>query len=170
MTFFDLQQWLGHRSPRSTEYYVKLTPTQLAQSYDDASYFRRNLRTISVLLDRDALAHGAAISGDPYLYYDLGHGYCTHDFFSTCPHRMACARCSFYLPKETSYAQLVEASSNNLRFSTEIALTDTERDAISGDAAAVERLLGELQDRATLDGVTPNEIRSRRDCGALDAT
>src|SRR3712207_7516304 len=41
-------------------------------------------------------------------HYDLGHGYCTYDFFDQCPHRMACARCDFYLPKDSAKAQMLE--------------------------------------------------------------
>ncbi|HLI57663.1 MAG TPA: tyrosine-type recombinase/integrase, partial [Actinomycetota bacterium] len=105
MTLFELQAWLGHRSPYSTQHYARITPTALAKAYTDAGYFARNARMIEVLLDRDAMASGAG----PFEYYDLGHGYCTYTFFEQCPHRMACARCDFYLPKPSSRAQLLEA-------------------------------------------------------------
>jgi hypothetical protein len=53
------------------------------------------------LIDRDAVLTGAAADGNaPWKYYDLGEGYCTYDFFAKCPHRLAFARCPFYLPKE----------------------------------------------------------------------
>src|SRR5271170_6896588 len=39
---------------------------------------------------------------EPWKYYDLGHGYCTYDFFDQCPHRMACARCAFHEPKASA--------------------------------------------------------------------
>src|ERR1700674_3046425 len=48
MTVTELQQWLGHRSPHSTQYHAELTPTTLARAYADAGYFTRNLRTIEV--------------------------------------------------------------------------------------------------------------------------
>lgn len=51
----ELQRWLGHRSPEATQYYAQLTPTTLARAYKDAGYFARNLRTIEVLIDRDAV-------------------------------------------------------------------------------------------------------------------
>jgi hypothetical protein len=69
----------------------------------------RNLRTVEVLIDREAVQNGAAASGTPWQYFDLGHGYCTYNFFEQCPHRMACARCDFYLLKASTRAQLVEA-------------------------------------------------------------
>ena len=81
MTLFELQQWLGHRSPDSTQHYARITPNTLAGAYRDAGYFARNVRTIEVLLDRDAITSGAAAAGTPWQYYDLGHGYCTYTFF-----------------------------------------------------------------------------------------
>ena len=100
MTLFELQAWLGHQSPATTQHYVLTSPTKLAQAYKDAGYFSRNVRAIEVLIDQDAVTSGAAASGTPWRYYDLGHGWCSYEFFDQCPHRMACARCDFYVPKE----------------------------------------------------------------------
>jgi hypothetical protein len=71
------------------------------------------------------------------------------------------------MPKESSQAQLVEANANNLRFSTEIAPTDTERDAIWGDAAAVNALITKIQEQPMLEGVTPKDGNTnvRSQCG-----
>ncbi|MFF7601033.1 tyrosine-type recombinase/integrase [Streptomyces mirabilis] len=91
MTLFELQEWLGHRTPEATTHYAKLTPNTLARAYNDADYFARNVRTIEVLVDRDAVASGGAASGEPWQYYDLGHGWCTYTFFEQCQHGMACA-------------------------------------------------------------------------------
>jgi hypothetical protein len=41
MSLFELQKWLGHRSPETTKHYAKITPTKLAKSYADAGYFER---------------------------------------------------------------------------------------------------------------------------------
>jgi integrase len=71
MTLLELQQWLGHRSPESTRHYVTVTPTRLAKSYTDAGYFRRNVRTIEVLIDQDVVKSGAAAGGEPWRFYDL---------------------------------------------------------------------------------------------------
>lgn len=65
MTLFELQAWLGHRSPESTQHYAKITPNTLAKAYDGAGYFARNVRTIEVLVDRDAVASGAAAADEP---------------------------------------------------------------------------------------------------------
>ncbi|HEV8190344.1 MAG TPA: hypothetical protein VGP82_02515 [Ktedonobacterales bacterium] len=70
----------------------------------------------------------------------LGHGDCTYDFFDQCPHRIACAKCSFYRPKGSSEAQLLEARANLLRMRQEIPLTDEERDAVDDGIAAMEAM------------------------------
>jgi hypothetical protein len=85
-------------------------PGHAAKAYNDAGYFSRNVRTVEVLLDRDAVASGAAAAGEPWQYYDLGHGWCTYTSFEQCPHRMACARCDFYTPKGSSKAQMHEST------------------------------------------------------------
>ena len=158
MTLFELQAWLGHRSPHSTQYYARIAPTTLAQAYRDAGYFARNLRTIEVLIDRDAVRNGAAARGTPWQYFDLGHGYCTYSFFEQCPHRMACARCDFYLPKDSTKAQLVEAKDNLQRMLASIPLTDDERAAVEDGTAAVEQLLERLTDVRTPAGPTPRQL------------
>src|SRR5258708_2005800 len=42
MTLFELQAWLGHRSPETTQHYAPITPTTFAKAYSDAGYFARN--------------------------------------------------------------------------------------------------------------------------------
>jgi hypothetical protein len=158
MTLFELQEWLGHRSPATTQHYARITPTKLAKAYADAGYFARNVRTIEVLLDREAVQSGAAASGEPWQYFDLGHGYCTYTFFETCPHRMACARCDFYLPKDSSKAQLLEAKSHLQRMLEAIPLTEEERAAVEDGAAAVEQLVQRLTDVPTPAGPTPRDL------------
>lgn len=158
MTLFELQAWLGHRSPESTQHYARLTPTTLAKAYRDAGYFARNVRAIEVLIDRDAVQSGAAASGVPWQHFDLGHGYCTYAFFEQCPHRMACARCEFYVPKGSTRAQLLEAKGNLQRMLVQIPLTDDERAAVEEGGAAVERLLSQLADVPTPPGRTPREL------------
>src|SRR5512145_1770824 len=124
MTLFELQAWLGHRSPETTQYYTRITPTTLAKAYTDAEYFARNVRTIEVLIAREVVEQGAAAHGTPWQYFALGHGYCTYSFFEQCPHRMACARCDFYVPKGSTRPQLMEAQGHLQRMLTAIPLTD----------------------------------------------
>jgi integrase len=158
MSLFELQAWLGHSSAQSTQHYAQITPVTLTKAYTNAGYFARNVRAIEVLLDRDAITTGAATAGKPFEYYDLGHGYCTYSFFEQCPHRMACARCDFYLPKESSRGHLVEASSSLQRMLVEIPLTDQERAAVEQDQDGIERLINGLVDTASPAGPTPREI------------
>src|SRR5438270_968146 len=158
MTLFELQAWLGHRSPETTQHYARITPTTLAKAYNDAGYFARNVRTIEVLIDRDAITSGAAATGTPWQYFDLGHGLCTYSFFEQCPHRMACARCDFYVPKDSTKAQLFEAKGNLQRMLAEIRLTDDERAAVTEGAQAVDNLLERLADVPTPAGPTPRQL------------
>jgi hypothetical protein len=94
----------------------------------------------------DAVTSGAAAAGEPWRFHDLGHGYCTYDFFAKCPHRMACARCSFYRPKGSSQAQLLEGKANLLRLKQDVPLTDDERAAVDDGVGALEKLCAQLSD------------------------
>ncbi len=158
MTLFELQAWLGHRTPSTTQHYAKISPNTLAKAYTEAGYFARNIRTIEVLVDRDAVTAGAAAAGHPWQHYDLGHGWCSYTFFEQCPHRMACARCDFYTPKGTTKAQLLEAKDNLQRMLASIPLTDDERAAVDDGHTAVDALLARLADVPTPAGPTPHEL------------
>ncbi|MDQ1033177.1 integrase [Streptomyces umbrinus] len=158
MTLFELQAWLGHRSPESTQHYAKISPNTLTKAYKDAGYFARNVRTIEVLVDREAVESGAAAAGEPWQHYDLGHGYCTYSFFEQCPHRMACARCDFYAPKDSSKGQLLEAKENLQRMLSTIPLTDEEQAAVDDGQASLDRLLERLADVPTPSGPTPRQL------------
>ena len=72
-----------------------------------------------MLINQESVRNGQAVA-EPWKFYDLGHGYCSYDFFEQCLHRMACAKCSFYLPKESTAAALLEGKSNLLRMRQEI--------------------------------------------------
>lgn len=143
LSLFELQEWLGHSSPESTRHYTKITPTKLAKSYQDAGYFARNLRAVEVLIDQDIVRRGSP-PDEPWKLYDLGHGYCSYDFFDQCPHRMACARCDFYVPKESSKAQSIEAKANLLRLRQEIPLNEDELRAVDDGIAGHEKLVAKL--------------------------
>jgi integrase len=158
MTLFELQAWLGHASPETTQHYAKITPNTLTRAYQDAGYFERNVRTIEVLLDRDAVAAGQSAAGEPWQHYDLGHGLCSYTFFEQCQHRMACAKCDFYIPKSSSRAQLLEAKANLQRMLVAIPLTDDERAAVDDGQAALGKLLERLADIPTPAGPTPRQL------------
>lgn len=156
MTLFELQAWLGHQSPATTQHYVLTSPTRLAQAYKDAGYFSRNVRAIEVLIDQDAITSGAAANGTPWRYYDLGHGWCSYEFFDQCPHRMACARCDFYVPKESDRGLWLQTRESLLKLLQEIPLSDEERAAVDGDVQALDHLLERLAEIPT-----PGECQSR---------
>jgi integrase len=158
LSLFELQEWMGHRSPQSTQSYAKISPTKLAKSYNAAGYFERNLRTIEVLVDQQAIRKGLA-SGTPWKYYDLGHGNCTYDFFDQCPHGMACAKCSFYKPKDSTASTLLEGKNNLLRMRQEIPLGESEIAALDDGVSALESLLGRLANVPTPAGPSPLELR-----------
>lgn len=81
---------------------------------------------------------------EPWRFYDLGHGYCTYDFFDQCPHRMACAKCSFYLPKGSSQALLLEGKKHLLRMRQDIPLNEAELAAVDDGVSALDKLLAQL--------------------------
>ncbi|MFD8544661.1 hypothetical protein [Streptomyces sp. NPDC059649] len=116
------------------------------------------MRTIEVLVDRDAVASGAAASGEPWQYYDLGHGWCTYSFFEQCQHRMACARCDFYTPKNSSKAQLPEAKENLQHMLASIPLTEDERAAVGDGQSAIDALLARRTEIPTPAGPVPREL------------
>jgi integrase len=169
LSLFELQQWLGHQNPAATQHYVRVSPTKLSKAYADAGYFDRNLRTIAVLIDQEVIRNGAAADGQPWRFYDLGHGYCSYDFFDQCPHRMACAKCAFYVPKDSSQAQLLEAKANLQHMLQEIPLTEDERAAVEDGLEAVEKIRQQLLDVPTPSGMTPRQIMSERDAIPLSS-
>jgi hypothetical protein len=74
------------------------------------------------------------------------------------PHRIVYARCDFYVPKDSSRAQLLKAKDNLQRMLAQIPLTDDERDAVEDGAATVERLIARLADVPTPAGLTPRQL------------
>ena len=158
MSPWELKEWLGHNSIRSTEWYVNQRPLTLAKKYAAADSWRRNLARVKVILDSGAIESGAAAQGATYRAYDLGHGYCTDRFFSRCPHRMACARCGYYVPKESTKGELLTALGANEALYEEIPIRDEERFALEGDAEAIRLLVGGLDESPAGDGRTPPEI------------
>lgn len=71
---------------------------------------------------------------------------------------MACARCDFYAPKDSSKAQLLEAKDNLQRMRAAIPLTDEEQAAVDDGQAALGQLLERLADIPTPSGPTPRQL------------
>lgn len=57
---------------------------------------------------------------------------------------MACARCDFYVPKESSKAQSIEAKGNLLRLRQEIPLKEDEMRAVEDGIVGHEMLVAKL--------------------------
>ncbi|MFC3895727.1 hypothetical protein ACFOWZ_29980 [Lentzea rhizosphaerae] len=91
-------------------------------------------------------------------YYDLGDGYCTHDFFAKCPHRLACARCPFYLRKESSNGRLLEVEDGVDQMLERLILTSEERAALEGDRDALTALAERLAKIPTPAGPSPEQL------------
>ena len=161
MTLPELMAWCGHSNPKSTMHYIRVRPTRLAGAFAKADQMAHMVR---VLIDQEAVLSGAARDGAPWKFYDLGHSYCTNAFWSTCPHRMACAGCSFNLPKSSAKGMVVEARASVTRLLEEVPLSPDERAAAEGDVTALDGMLAKLQDVPALDGRTPQEIHFADDC------
>jgi hypothetical protein len=74
---------------------------------------------------------------------------------------MACAKCSFYVPKNSSKSQLVEGKDNLLRLRQEIPLSEEEVDAVDDGVVAMEKLLKSLVDVPTPSGKTPRQLADK---------
>lgn len=88
----------------------------------------------------------------------MSEGYCSYDFFATCPHPLACARCPFDIPKQTSQGNLLALQAGVERMLEHLELTDDERVALEGDRTALSALLTRLADMPTPAGPTPREL------------
>lgn len=158
----------GHKHFSSTRHYAAFLQRRLTAAYHKADYFARNVRTIQVLIDRESILTGAATGGEqPRKYYDLGDGYCTYDFFAKCPHRLTCARCPFYLPKQSSTGQLLSVKDGVEQMLERLTLTDDERAALEGDRDALTELAQRLATVPTPAGPTPEQLGTDRAFVAL---
>jgi hypothetical protein len=147
LSIFELMQWLGHTSPKSTQSYARVKPTKLAAAYAKAE---RNNRLVEVLVNTKADA-----SGTVKVYYVLGdHGLCGNPDWASCLYRMACIKCPFFIPRDQ--AGLLIACQTVKRFLERVELTDEELAAVQDDydklQAAVQR---------TQHLVAPTEVRRR---------
>src|SRR5215813_13417174 len=95
-------------------------------------------RLTTIRLYHDYLIGKQIRPDNPVGYYDLGHGWCSYEFFDQCLHRMACARCDFYIPKTSDRGILLQARDGLLKMLQEIPLNDEERAAVDGDVQALD--------------------------------
>jgi len=160
MSLWQLMRWLGHRTEATTRSYVDADITKVAVKIAEGSFLQQNLASIPVLIDNDAVTSGAASSGQPWKFFDLGHGYCTLPEWAACRHRMACAKCDFYQPKHSAKMQLLEANGNLTRMLELVALGEEERTLVEQGMALNQSLLSRLADEPTPAGPTPREIQA----------
>jgi hypothetical protein len=138
LTFSELQQFLGHRSSRSTQAYVKPSPTKLAKSVQRAN---KHSRLVKVLIDPSA-----AMQGDPAIFYDLGDGtLCGNPAWASCPHRMACIKCPMHVGTELT--QLIRARDGIMNLLQEVPdLSEEERAVAEGDRDTLNKLIEKYKD------------------------
>jgi integrase len=160
LDIFQLKEYLGHKHLSSTQQYLRINPTKLAKEVVKAGYLEQNLATIEVLLDQEAVLSGAASRGECWKYYDLGHGWCTNPFWSACVHRMACARCPYYRPKDSLKEQFIEGKANLVRMLEFVQLTEDEKLLVTEGVELHQELIEKLADVPTPAGPTPRELNA----------
>jgi integrase len=162
LDIFQLQKYLGHKHLSSTQSYLQVDPTRLANEVVKAGYLEQNLATIEVLLDQEAVMNGRASQGSDWKFYDLGHGLCANPFWSQCAHRMACARCPFYRPKNSTMDQVIEGKANLVRMLEFVSLTEDEKLLVTEGIELHQALIEKLADVPTPAGPTPRELEASR--------
>jgi integrase len=147
MTLFELQAWLGHRDISSTQHYAKITPNTLARAYRDAGYFERNVRTIEVLIDREAAENGTAAAGGAMAVLRPRARVLQLHLLRAVPAPDGLRQVRLlHAPKDSSKALLLEAKDNLQHMLAAVPLTDDERAAVDDGQAALDKLLGRLAD------------------------
>lgn len=159
MTLIQLMKWLGHANPDSTRNYVQADVSKMAVKVAEGSFFQQNLASIPVIIDTDAIRDGSAAGGAPWKYFDLGHGLCKLSEWSSCRHRMACAKCDYFEPKDSMRIQLLEANGNLNKMLEFVALGEDERQLVEQGLTINQELLSRLQKEPTPSGQTPIELR-----------
>ena len=162
LDIFQLQKYLGHKQLSSTQHYLRVDPTKLANDVVKAGYLEQNLATIEVLLDQEAILNGEAAKGGDWKFYDLGHGFCANPFWADCAHRMACARCPYYRPKQALADQLVEGRANLVHMLEFVRLTEDEKLLVTEGIELHQALIEKLADVPTPAGPTPRELEVSR--------
>jgi SAM-dependent methyltransferase len=151
-------------------YKVDVDMTKLTLKIAQGSVLQQQLATIPVLIDQDAVVNGAAGQGEAWKYFDLGHGYCKLPEWAACRHRMACAKCDFYEPKQSTRMQLLEANGNLTRMLEFVTLDDDERGLVEQGIGLNQALLDRLVDEPTPAGPTPRQIEATTSRGVSNVT
>ena len=75
---------------------------------------------------------------------------------------MACAKCSFYRPKDSLKDQLIEGKANLVRMLEFITLSEDEQVLVKEGIELHQELIERLADVPTPDGTTPKELEANR--------
>ncbi|HEX8656650.1 MAG TPA: hypothetical protein VF690_03915 [Hymenobacter sp.] len=141
MSDSDLQDWFGHFSPASLGWYATINERKLQEVYATANHVSVDKRQLEQLKNPTTVSGDLATAGESGPSVDLGHGFCTYDFFAQCSQRTSCATCAFYKPKESLYSQLHEAKSQLQRMLHSLPLSKEARQAVEDGIALNETLV-----------------------------
>lgn len=170
MTLIQLMKWLGHQNPDSTRNYVQADISKMAVKVAEGSFFQQNLASVPVIIDTDAIRNGAAANGEPWKYFDLGHGLCKLSEWSSCKHRMACAKCDYFEPKDSMKVQLLEANGNLSKMLEFVTLGEDERKLVEQGLNINHELLSRLQTVPTPSGPTPEQLQHSVEASEVTTT
>ena len=140
MSDSDLQDWFGHFSASSLEWYATTNKHKLLEGYATANDISVDKRQLEQLKNPAANGEELASEGKSEPAVDLGHGFCTYDFFAECSQRTPCANCSFYKPKASLYGQLQEGRNQLIRLLHSLPLSKEARQAVQDMIALNEAL------------------------------
>jgi hypothetical protein len=74
---------------------------------------------------------------------------------------MACARCPYYCPKDSTYDQLLESKTNLVRMLEFVQLTDDEQQLVTDGIELHQALIEKLADVPTPAGLTPRKLQTQ---------
>lgn len=135
MTLPQIQKWLGHSDIASTVHYAETELLTGDVAFANVEMMDRNLRMVQVYVDTIPGEEGSV-----RFYYDVGDGLCSFAEWHTCPHRLACLKCQYFVPKDK--ATQIRARDGVRRFLEVIPnLSEEERKAADGDEQALAELV-----------------------------
>jgi len=147
LTITELSAWLGHQYLSSTQQYAALKPNRLAVAYTKAE---ENSILVKTLVDVEG---GAKNQPVVYTVLDDG-GLCSNPEWATCPVRMACKKCQFHVPTDTTSLLLAR---NSVRKMLQLVdLRPDERAVLEEDESDLTTTLLRAQNQ------TPPKILSRK--------
>ena len=140
MSGSDVQRWLGQRSRSPVRYYAPVDEHKLKDTYAAANQISIDKRQLEQLKNPETADSGQATEDVSASSVDLGHGFCTYDFYDQCGQRKPCDKCSFYKPKPSLYSPLQEVKSQLLHMLHHLPLSKELRQAVEQAIAANETL------------------------------